>query len=95
MRLVSLSGSRSMILTRIIVPIVDERELAPTEEVDEVTTLGPNDTHDDGEPDPIEDVGTVPTLIPTDPIADEGELAPTEEIEEATTLVPNNSPQLC
>ena len=72
-----------MILTRIIVPIIDECELALAEEVDEVTTLVPNDTHDDGANqigpnvigmtmDPTEDVANAPSQVPNDPPNDGG-----------------------
>ena len=42
-------------------------ELAPSEEIEEATTLVPNNSHDDAEPDT-----TAPTLVPTDHVIDKG-----------------------
>ena len=47
--------------------LIKEGELAPSEEIEEATTLVPNNSHDDAEPDT-----TAPTLVPTDHVVDEG-----------------------
>ena len=66
--------------------LIKEGELAPSEVIEEATTLVPNNSHDDAEPDT-----NAPTLVPTDHVVDEGESVPMKDVEKLTTLAPNDS----